>query len=83
MEKISKSTTFQELLEKRPEAAGIIAARGLHCLGCSGALFESIEQGSKMHGLNDEEISKMISEINKEKKTAKQKEKNKKTKQKE
>lgn len=64
MEKITKSMTFQELLEKRPEAMPIIAAKGLHCLGCSGALFESIEQGSKMHGLKDKEIDKMIEEIN-------------------
>ncbi len=64
MKKISKSMTFQELLEKCPEAMPIIAARGLHCLGCSGALFESIEQGSKMHGLKDKEIDEMIGEIN-------------------
>lgn len=64
METVTKKMTFQELLEKYPDAAPIISARGLHCLGCSGALFESIEQGSKMHGLSDAEIDKMITEIN-------------------
>jgi len=64
MEKINKSMTFQELLQKYPAAGAIIEARGLHCLGCSGALFESIEQGSKMHGLGDAAIDEMIEEIN-------------------
>jgi hybrid cluster-associated redox disulfide protein len=68
MSKATKEMTFQELLEKFPQAAPIIAARGLHCLGCSGALFESIEQGSKMHGLTDKQIEEMLTEINNENK---------------
>ena len=65
MAKATKKMTFRELLQRHPEAAPIIAARGLHCLGCHGALFESIEQGSEMHGLSDKEIDKMVAEINK------------------
>ncbi len=64
MAKIEKTMTFQELLSQYPQAAQIVASKGLHCLGCHGALFESIEQGSKMHGLSDKEIDEMLAEIN-------------------
>ncbi len=74
MAKITKDMTFQEVLQAHPQAAQVIAKNGLHCLGCHGALFESIEQGSKMHGFSDKQIKKMVEEMNaavEEKKPAK------------
>ena len=60
--KISKNTTFMELMQKYPESAEILMNRGMHCIGCNMAGFETIEQGAMMHGLDSEEI---INEINK------------------
>lgn len=65
-EEITKGMTFQEALEKSPEAAGIMMKYGLHCIGCHIAPFETIEQGCLSHGIDKQDIDKMIKEINRE-----------------
>lgn len=64
IQKITKDMTFAEVLEKYPQAAEVMFGYGLHCIGCHGAAFETIEQGSKMHGLDDKKINEMIEEMN-------------------
>lgn len=63
-EQITKDMTFGEALEKCPAAAEIMMKYGLHCVGCHVASSESIEQGAYGHGLSDEDITKMVKEIN-------------------
>lgn len=63
--KITKKTTFKEILEKKPEAIEIMMKYGLHCAGCHAAAFESVEEGAKAHGMNEKEIKKMLEELNK------------------
>lgn len=63
-EKIVKDMTFGNLLEKYPDAAPVLGKYGLHCIGCHIAVIETIEQGAKAHGLSDEELDKMLSEMN-------------------
>lgn len=62
---INKFMTFGDLLESYPEAAWVLARYGLHCIGCHIGFMETIEQGARAHGLNDEDIDKMIEELNK------------------
>jgi len=64
-QKITKDMTFAEVLEKYPQVGEVVMAVGLHCLGCSGAAFESVEQGCKMHGFDDEKIAKLVEDMNK------------------
>lgn len=67
--KITKKMTFQEVFDKfsnKNEAlVKLFAQSGLHCIGCAGAGFETIEQGCKMHGFSDKDISKLLAKINK------------------
>ncbi|VVB83033.1 Uncharacterised protein [uncultured archaeon] len=63
---ITKNMIFAELLEKHPEAANILFESGLHCIGCGGAMYETIEQGCWAHGMNKKEIDDLIKKINKE-----------------
>ena len=65
MVKITKEMTFAEVLENHPQVGEVIMDAGLHCLGCSGAAFESIEQGCKMHGFDDEKVKKLVEDMNK------------------
>ena len=65
MAKITKDMLFSEILEKYPQVGDVIMGAGLHCLGCSGAAFESVEQGCKMHGFDDEKIAKLVEDMNK------------------
>ena len=58
---ITTSMTFAELMQY-PEAVEILMKKGFHCIGCSAAAFETIEQGALMHGINPKEL---VEEINK------------------
>ena len=63
---ISKKMTFAEVLEKYPGTANILFESGLHCIGCGGAMYESIEQGCQMHGFSKKQIDDLIKKLNKE-----------------
>jgi hybrid cluster-associated redox disulfide protein len=63
---ISKKMTFAEVLEKYPGTANILFESGLHCIGCGGAMYESIEQGCLMHGFSKKQIDDLIKKLNKE-----------------
>ncbi len=62
---ITKNMIFAELLEKHPEAANILFESGLHCIGCGGAMYETIEQGCLAHGMSKKQIEELIKKINK------------------
>jgi hybrid cluster-associated redox disulfide protein len=58
---IDKSMLFSDIM-KYPRAMEVLFKKGLHCVGCSMASFETLEQGCLMHGLNPD---KVVGEINK------------------
>jgi hybrid cluster-associated redox disulfide protein len=60
--KITKSMSFGEILNRYPKAGEILMKKGLHCIGCGMAMFESLEQGAIMHGINPD---KLVQELNK------------------
>lgn len=63
--KISKDMRLGEVVSSFPEAVPVMLNYGLHCVGCHVASFETIEQGSKAHGMSEGEIEKMLEEMNK------------------
>ena len=63
-EKIKKDMSFSEVLEKYPETAAVMMKHGLHCVGCHVAAFETVEQGCAAHGMKEEDIKKMLKEMN-------------------
>ncbi|MDP2974104.1 MAG: DUF1858 domain-containing protein, partial [Candidatus Diapherotrites archaeon] len=58
--KVKKEMTLGEVVTKHPVAAEVMMQRGLHCIGCGVASFETIEQGAMAHGMGKEETEKMI-----------------------
>jgi hybrid cluster-associated redox disulfide protein len=68
MEKITKDMGITEIVQKKPEAAEIMMEAGMHCLGCMASQYESLEQGCKVHGMDDKQIDSMVEKINKAKK---------------
>jgi hybrid cluster-associated redox disulfide protein len=54
--KITKKTKLSEILQKKPEATGILFEAGLSCVGCPMAIQETLEEGCKAHGFSDKEI---------------------------
>ena len=63
-ENVNKSMTLGEVVEKFPESAEVMMNYGLHCIGCHVASWETIEQGAQAHGLSEQQIKKMVDEIN-------------------
>jgi hybrid cluster-associated redox disulfide protein len=60
--KITKDTTVAEVLNKKPQTAGVFFAMGMHCLGCVIAQNETVEQAAEVHGIEVEELLKKLNE---------------------
>ena len=61
---ITKDMTLGELVRKYPEAAMVLANRGMHCIGCGMAAAETIEQGARAHGMSDTDIEELMHDMN-------------------
>ena len=53
-----------DIVEKYPVCIEIMLRYGLHCVGCHVAADESLEQGAKGHGMDDEQIEEMLDDMN-------------------
>jgi hybrid cluster-associated redox disulfide protein len=53
---ITKDLTIGEILRIKEDAAQILMSFGMGCVGCPSSQAESIEDASKVHGLNLEEL---------------------------
>lgn len=62
--KITKTMLLGDIVSKHPEAVDIMIQRGLHCIGCHVAYWETLEQGAKAHGMSDKDINEMLKEMN-------------------
>ncbi len=62
---INKETSIEELIESNPEMNDVLYEYGLYCGNCFAASWDTLEEGAKMHGLEDDEIEELIQELNK------------------
>lgn len=53
---IDRTMSIKEVLNKYPESIKVFEDLGLGCAGCEAALFENIEQGAQVHGVDVEKI---------------------------
>ena len=56
--------TIGTVVEKYPDSAEVMLGYGLHCVGCAVNPYETIEQGAMGHGMSQETIEQMLSDIN-------------------
>ncbi|MBI4140092.1 iron-sulfur cluster assembly accessory protein [Candidatus Woesearchaeota archaeon] len=61
---VTKNMTIGDVVSKYPALAEILMDNGVHCIGCGGAFMETIEQGFKSHGMSDEEVNRIVQEMN-------------------
>jgi len=61
--KITKDMTFYQVLQMSPEVANVLRKYNLGCIGCMGAMNETLEQGSIAHGLDVNDILKDLNAI--------------------
>jgi len=63
-DEVNSGMNFVEVMQKCPEAGEIMMKHGLHCVGCAMAHAESIEEGCRGHGMSDEDIERLMDDIN-------------------
>ncbi len=62
-EKVTKDMTFHQVLQMSPEVAKVLGSFNLGCVGCMGAMNETLEQGAMAHGLDVNDILKALNAI--------------------
>jgi hybrid cluster-associated redox disulfide protein len=60
---INKNMSIDEVVRKHPETIPIFEKFGLGCIGCKAALFENIEQGAEVHGIDVETLITSLNSI--------------------
>ena len=63
MSVITKDMTFHEVMQKSPEVVKVLGSFNLGCVGCMGAVNETLEQGATAHGLDVEELLTALNDI--------------------
>jgi hybrid cluster-associated redox disulfide protein len=63
---IAINDLISDVGKKYPKAIALLTEYGLHCANCVFNTLDTIESGAHLHGLTDEEIRKMVDEINAE-----------------
>jgi len=63
---ISKNDLISDVVKNSPKAVEMLTEYGLHCATCVFNTFETIEAGAHLHGMADDEIQRMVDEINAE-----------------
>ncbi len=63
MAQVTKETMIGELLQINIEAAApVLMGIGMHCLGCPASQMETIEEAAGVHGIDPDELVKMLNE---------------------
>jgi len=66
-QKIKKEMKIREVLKKYPQTIEVFLRHGLFCVGCPFSQEESIEEASKTHQINLDELLTDLNEIIKRK----------------
>ncbi len=61
---INLKDNIAEILINYPYLAEVFLAYGLHCVGCFANAFDTLEGGSIIHGMTEDEINEMLKEAN-------------------
>ena len=65
MATITKEMTIGEILRTKPEIAPVLMNAGMHCLGCTSAQGESLEEAAMVHGMDIDALMQEIAELDK------------------
>jgi hybrid cluster-associated redox disulfide protein len=60
---INRKMSIEEIVRKYPETVATFERYGLGCVGCQAALFENVEQGAEVHGID---VEALVRDLNKE-----------------
>ena len=63
MAQVNKDLRISDALELDERIAGFFFASGMHCVGCSAARGETIEEACMVHGIDADELIAKINEF--------------------
>lgn len=55
---------LQDILALLPHAEPLLAEYGLHCVGCAGSAFETLEEGYLSHGFKEDKLDDLVTDLN-------------------
>lgn len=61
---ITRAMRVQDILTLLPHAAPLLAEYGLHCVGCAGSTFETLEEGYATHGFTEDRLDDLVTDLN-------------------
>ncbi len=53
-----------DILALLPHAEPLLAEYGLHCVGCAGSEFETLEEGCLSHGFTESKLDDLVTDLN-------------------
>ncbi len=69
IQKITRDILISEILAKNPSKSSLLAEMlldfGIHCIGCGASTFETLGQGVLGHGFSEQQLDKLINDLNK------------------
>ena len=69
IQKITRDTVISGILNINPSKSSIISQMlldfGIHCIGCGASTFETLGQGVIGHGFSEQQLDKLMSDLNK------------------
>lgn len=67
-QQIHRDMTIEDIFKQFPHKSQKLAQEmtnsGLHCVGCSASTWETVEAGMMSHGMNGDEIDRLIGRLN-------------------
>ena len=67
MKEINKDMTIGYILDNAQDTAPFFLEMGMHCLGCPASRSETVAQACMVHGVDADELVKMVNEHIKDK----------------
>ncbi len=58
---IDKKMKIEDVIQTYPETISVFTQYGVACLGCSGASYDNIEVGAKIHGID---VDQLLADLN-------------------
>ena len=59
---VTKDMLIGDILEIYPQTAQVLLSVGMHCISCGVALYESLEEASYVHGLDPDDVAKVVND---------------------
>jgi hybrid cluster-associated redox disulfide protein len=60
---IDKKMSIEEIVRKYPETIPVFEKYGLGCVGCQAALFEDVQQGAEIHGIDIDALLNSLNQV--------------------